>query len=147
MKFISFSTSTYHGLSQKRFLVNIFQFYHHDLPWSENSRSWNIINWDSRNFWVLVSFWGIFQLQVALKNFLCVVWWCPRYLKGCPRWRLSSAHRIMFIRHIEKIFFKIILQPLFFGGGVASPLGFSIGLIIETRLDPNPNPKKTRNFL
>ena len=43
MKFISFSTSTYHGLPQKRFLVNIFQFYRHDLPWSENSRSWNII--------------------------------------------------------------------------------------------------------
>eukprot|EP00493_Phyllostaurus_siculus_P008955 UN09067 len=32
MKFISFSTSTYHGLPQKRFLVNIFQFYRHDLP-------------------------------------------------------------------------------------------------------------------
>ena len=39
MKFISFSTSTYHGLPQKWFLVKIFQFYRHDLPWSENSRS------------------------------------------------------------------------------------------------------------
>ena len=42
-------------------------------------------NWDSRYFWVLVSFWGIFQLQVALKKFLWVIWRCPRYLKGCPR--------------------------------------------------------------
>ena len=31
-------------------------------------------NWDFRNFWVLVSFWGIFQLQVVLKKFLRVIW-------------------------------------------------------------------------
>ena len=42
-------------------------------------------NWDSRNFWVLVSFWWTFWLQVPLKNFLLVIWCCSRYLKGCPR--------------------------------------------------------------
>ena len=31
-------------------------------------------NWDFQNFWVLVRFWGIFQLQVALKMFLWVIW-------------------------------------------------------------------------
>ena len=62
-------------------------------------------NWDSRNFWVLVRFWGIFQLQVALKNFLWVIWWYPRYLKGCPRLRLSSAHRIMTVITTDQSFF------------------------------------------
>ena len=31
-------------------------------------------NWDFGNFWVLVSFWGIFQLQVALKPFSRMIW-------------------------------------------------------------------------
>ena len=70
-------------------------------------------NWDSRNFWVLVSFWGIFQLQVALKNFLWVIWWCSRYLKDCPRWGLSRAHRIMtdwlFICYWEKFYPPLLL--------------------------------------
>ena len=58
-------------------------------------------NWDSRNFWVLLSFWGIFQLQVTLKNFLWVIWWCPRYLKGCPRSGLSNARCLMSVRRTE----------------------------------------------
>ena len=61
MKFISFSTSTYHGLPQKRFLVNIFQFFRHDLPWSENSRSWNIISQNER--------FSNFNLQILSSNF------------------------------------------------------------------------------
>ena len=68
-------------------------------------------NWDSRNFWILVSFWGIFQLQVALKNFLWVIWWCPRYLKGCPRWGLLSARRIMTVRLTNHFLLTKVLTP------------------------------------
>ena len=68
-------------------------------------------NWDFRNFWVLVSFWSIFQLQVALKTFLRVIYWCSRYLKGCPRWGLSSAHRIMTVRLTNNFLLTEVLIP------------------------------------
>ena len=58
-------------------------------------------NWDSRNFWGLVNFGGIFQLEVALKDFLWMIWWCPRYLKGCPATWLSSAHQIVTLRIVK----------------------------------------------
>ena len=67
--------------------------------------------WNSRNFWVFVSFWHIFWLQVALKTFLWVIWWCSGYLKGFPRQGFSSARRIMTVRLTIHLLLRKVLTP------------------------------------
>ena len=67
-----------------------------------------------------VAFQGIFELQTNLEGKILTLHTCWRYSKGAPGSHNSSAHRIMYIRRVEKKYFSIWSFPPkkgpFFGG-------------------------------
>ena len=74
-----------------------------------------------------VTFQGIFELQTNLEGKVLTSHTCLRYSKGAPGSHNSSAHRIMYIRRVEKIFFNLELPPpkkgpFFLGGGGTGPM-------------------------
>ena len=58
-----------------------------------------------------VTFQGIFELQTNLEEKVLTSHTCLRYSKGAPGSHNSSAHRIMYIRRVEKNIFQFGASP------------------------------------
>ena len=58
-----------------------------------------------------VTFQGIFELQTNLEGKVLTSHTCLRYSKGAPGSHNSSAHRIMYIRRVEKNIFQFGASP------------------------------------
>ena len=58
-----------------------------------------------------VTFQGIFELQTNLEGKVLTSHTCLRYSKGAPGSHNSSAHRIMYIRRVERNIFQFGASP------------------------------------
>ena len=58
-----------------------------------------------------LTFQGIFELQTNLEGKVLTSHTCLRYSKGAPGSHNSSAHRIMYIRRVERYIFQFGASP------------------------------------